>query len=200
MRRLAESAELSTRTLYNLYGAKEDILFALADECLDAMDDLSQAQEPQDPIARSRELLRASLRQLEENAELFRALLRSGEFQQADPRLPGLMRRARTVHQSALEAAAKAGLLDDRVSPRLLAHQIQAAYAHGVRQWGRGLLDHDELLAHVLHAWALLLLAAARPEARERLLAEVGRHEPRVAATIERIDALADAAPVEADD
>ena len=201
MRRLAESAALSTRTLYNLYGAKEDILFALADECLDTIDALAHhADTPRDPLERSRALLVASLDQVAQNADLFRALLRSVDVAELDARQPGLMRRARILHQSAIEDATKAGLIGEQIPARLIAHQILAAYAAAVRQWSRDLLDFEELTAQVMHTWGLTLIAVARPDARERLLREIRTHGARVAATIDRMDALADAAEASSPD
>ena len=61
MRALAEQAELSSRTLYNLFGTKAEVLAALTSEALDALDAELGPLTGGDPVERSRSVITSSI-------------------------------------------------------------------------------------------------------------------------------------------
>ena len=193
MRRLAECAQLSTRTLYNLYGAKEDILYALMAESVREVDAKLAKLAPTDPLERSRVMLTVSIDQLCSRTAFNRALYRGFEVEVDRARNFEVMSLARGRQQSVLEAAQEQGLLQKSVSPRVLAHHIITGYGNAVRLWCREVLDSDQLKAHTLHLRALCLLAVAVPATRTRLEREVEALEPDMQAVVARLADLANA-------
>lgn len=191
MRRLARLAELSTRTLYNLYGAKEDILFALMEESVEELGRTFEAFPPADPLERSRALLTVSMDRLSEDEMLYRCVLREGVPLASRVRETVLMARVRKLHEDALRDAMREGLLDASFSPRVLAHQVLMGYGQALRLWSREVFDQRALRAQALHAWALYLLAAATDASRPRLRRWVLQLRPEVEQVIERLDRLA---------
>lgn len=188
MRRLAAAAELSTRTLYNLYGAKEDILAALMGEALSELDDLLQRLELDDPIARSRAILSLGCDQMTANAEFYRPLLVATDTRV--PRDPLVVRRARALQQDAIEEAMRRRLLSRDSSPRLLAHQIVTSQMSAARYWASGVLSDEAFAAQTLHAWALFMLAAATGRTRTALQSELELLAPRVNELVDRLEGV----------
>jgi AcrR family transcriptional regulator len=189
MRRLAEHAQLSTRTLYNLYGAKEDILYALMEESLRELDSALLKLALSDPLDRSRALISVSVDQFCARTALNRALLHGIEIGQG-PRNTELVALTRARHQAAIEAAMDQGLLERKVSPRLLAHHIVMAYGQALRLWSREVLDSTQLKAQALHSRALYLLSVATAPARARLEREVQLLESDLQGLVQLFDDL----------
>lgn len=186
MRRLAECAQLSTRTLYNLYGAKEDILFALMAEGMRETDAKLGKSSPADPLERSRALLTVSIDQLCARTAFNRALYRG--FEPGVGRASEFVSKARDRQQVMLEAAQDMGLLQKSVSARVLAHHIVTGYGFAVRLWCREVLDNAQLKAHALHARALCLLAVALAPARARLEREIEALAPEMQSLVKSLD------------
>ena len=76
MRKLAEEAELSVNTLYNLWGTREEILRALTLDARDRMEaSLPLETSPEDPIAYCRTLVQATIREMCRQHEFFRPMI-----------------------------------------------------------------------------------------------------------------------------
>ncbi len=196
MRRLAVAAEVSTGTLYNLYGAKEPILYALFNEGLDGLSATLDRLALDDPIDRSRAIVTVSIEQFTANGTLYRPVIAALDFGSSAPEDRAIRRRCRLLQEQAIAAATAEGFLTADVEPALLAHQILSAYSHAVRHWARGLFDDTAFHTQVLHCWALVLMAVATPAARPRLQAELDAVAPQVSLLVRALDgaATADAA------
>ncbi len=191
MRRLAERAQVSTRTLYNLYGAKEDILYALMSESMRDVDAKLAKLPPTDPLDRSRTLMTMSIDQLCARTKFNRALYQGFEIDAHRTRNIDLVSFARRRQQLVLEAAQEQGLLLRTVPARVLAHHIILGYGNVVRLWCREVVDSAQLKAHVLHTRALCLLGVATPTTRVRLEREIEALLPDMESLVERLDDLA---------
>jgi len=190
MRRLAQQAQVSTRTLYNLYGAKEDILFALMCEAMASIDEIFQAGSESDPLGRSRAVTTRSVDRLCEREDLYRNLLRTAEIDPGRAREPLLMAKMRSMHEAAIQEAVRVGQLEPGFSPRVLAHHVVLSYGQGVRLWAHGVFDQSALRAHVLYKWAIQLLAFASEESRQRLREDVLSVQDQIASTIASFDRI----------
>lgn len=188
MRRLAALAEVSTRTLYNLYRAKDDILVALMGQTLEALDDELTQLRPDDPIVRSRAIVAVANRQMVQEASVARPLLVATERTARDP---GLIRQSRTFQVRALTEAIEQGALRSDVPARLLAHQVVTAQMNAARHWAHGRLSDEAFQAQALHAWALLLLGVASDETRHGLLAELQQLETAVGSLLDALEGRA---------
>lgn len=190
MRRLAECAQLSTRTLYNLYGAKEDILYALMAETAPEVDAKLAKLSLADPLDRSRAMISISIDLLCARTALNRALYRDFEIDADRARNAAVVSLARGRQQVVLEAAQEQGLLLRNVPARVLAHHVVMGYGNVVRLWCRESLDGTQLKAHVLHWRALCLLAVAVPATRVRLEREIEALAPDMQSVVNRLDEL----------
>ena len=75
MRKLAEEAQLSVNTLYNLWGTREEILHALTLDARDRMEaSLPIEASPEDPIAYCRTLVQATIQELCRQHQFFRPM------------------------------------------------------------------------------------------------------------------------------
>ncbi|UGQ12822.1 TetR/AcrR family transcriptional regulator [Yinghuangia sp. ASG 101] len=170
MRRLADEAEVSVRTLYNLFGDKQGLIAALVQESFDAMDAAAEAVEatdPTDPIERIWEAVAVSVAATTRHVPkaVVAAIV-------ADP---GLYRRLsrgwhgrQTVAES-IEAATRSGALRADLAPDLLVQHAGTVFLHLLGRWAAGEIDERVLRAGVLHAFDVCLLAIARPHVRARL-------------------------------
>jgi AcrR family transcriptional regulator len=195
MRRLAECAQLSTRTLYNLYGAKEDILYALMAESMLEVDVKLAKLSLADPLERSRAMVAVAADQLCSRPKLNRALYRGFEIQVGRAR--EVVTLGRRSQEAALQTAQDQGLLLRTVSARVLAHYINIGYGQAVRLWCREVLDNAQLKAQALHQRALYLIAVAVPATRARFERDLEGLAPELNSLVSHMDGLSrpDAAP-----
>lgn len=168
MRRLADEAEVSVRTLYNHFGDKEGLLTALVQRSLDSIDVAVHHLTATDPIERIWEAIAVSIDKTV--AEVPKAVVRAVVM---DDRLLSLV----NVHWtgwdlivSEISAATKAGVLRPDIEPALLAEHAGMVLFHLQRRWTSGELDGAGLRAGALHAFDICLLAVAQPRARPRIL------------------------------
>jgi len=168
MRRLADEADVSVRTIYNLFGDKRGLVTALVRQSLDAMELAVGAIEASDPIARiweaatisvdstTRHVPRSVVTAVLSDATLYRRL--------------AVGRHGRALIPDAIRAAVDAGALHDDLAPDLLVQQAGTVHLHLLRRWAAGEIDEDVLRAGVLYSFDICLLAIARPATRQRLL------------------------------
>jgi AcrR family transcriptional regulator len=186
MRRLAECAQLSTRTLYNLYGAKDDILYALMAESMLEVDAKLAKLALADPLERSRAMVAVSADQLCARAELNRALYRG--FEIGSGRAREVVTLGRNRQETVLQNAQDQGLLLRTVSARVLAHYINIGYGQAVRLWCREELDNAQLKAQALHQRALYLIAVAVPATRARFERDLEGFAPELHSLVSHMD------------
>lgn len=167
MRRLADEADVSVRTLYNLFGDKQGLIAALVQESFDAMDAAAGAVEATDPIERIWEAVAVSVAATTRHVPkaVVAAIV-------ADPELYRRLSRGwhgrRTVAES-IDAAARSGALRCDLAPDLLVQHAGTVFLHLLGRWAADEIDESVLQAGVLHAFDVCLLAIARPHVRPRL-------------------------------
>jgi len=188
MRRLAAAAEVSTRTLYNLSGTKDEILVALMGRTLDDLDDQLTQLALEDPILRSRAIVALANQRMVDEARLVKPLLLVTD---RTPRDPNLIRRTREFQCQAIGEAMEGGALRPDLPARLLAHQIVTAQMNAARHWAHGRLTDEAFQAQALHVWALLMLAVAHDQSRERFLHELRQLEAPVVSLLDGLEGRA---------
>lgn len=196
MRKLASEAGLSVTTLYNLFGAREDILQALIDDAVDRMSDILEVEAPlADPLERCRAIITVSVAYFAENEAIYRPMVVTayeGLSRACSDRRTA--RRAANMQRTGLEAAIAQGLLKDTLDPRRLAEQIYHGYELACCQWGFGELDSQGFEARALYGLYVALLAVATDAVRPQIEAELEKLEPRLATLAEAIDGPSDSA------
>ena len=168
MRRLAEEAGVSVRTLYNHFGDKESLLAALIQRSLDSVDDAVHHLTSVDPIERIWEAVSLSLNQIVVDIPkaVVRAVLMDDQLlKKIDVQWAGW-----DLIVGEIGNATRRGALRGDVDAGELADHAGMVLFHLQRRWTAGEIDVEGLLAGALHAFDLCLLAVARPKARNRIL------------------------------
>lgn len=176
MRRLAEAANVSVRTIYNLFGDKDGLVTALVQDAFDAMDVANEEIDATDPIERIWEAVTIAVAT---NCRYVPRAVVAAVV--ADPAIYselGRRWRGRDLTLEAIHSAAQAQVLRDDLSPPLLVDHAGIVFLHLLRRWADGEIDEEALSAGVLHAFDVCLLAVARPRARAQLLAHATTLEP----------------------
>lgn len=189
MRKLATEAGFSVTTLYNLYGSRDDILFALIQDAIDRMVPIFDAEAPvDDPLARCRAVITVSVRQFAANEDIYRPMIvASYEGLSCGPEADRrLAKRAAGMQREGIEQAIEQGLLADTLEPERLGEQIYHGYELACVQWAFGLLDEAGFRARALYGMYLALLAVANDAVRPELEANLKSLEGELAASAEQ--------------
>ena len=189
MRKLATEAGFSVTTLYNLYGSRDDILFALIQDAIDRMVPILDAEAPvDDPLARCRAVITVSVRQFAANEDIYRPMIvASYEGLSCGPEADRrLAKRAAGMQREGIEQAIEQGLLADTLEPERLGEQIYHGYELACVQWAFGLLDEAGFRARALYGMYLALLAVANDAVRTELEANLKSLEGELAASAEQ--------------
>ena len=182
MRRLADEAEVSVRTLYNHFGDKDGLLTALVQRSLDSMDVEVHQLAADDPIERIWEAVAVSIDKMV--ADVPKAVVRAilmddGLVKQVNERWTGW-----DLIVAEIRAAMSGGALRPDIDPLVLAEHAGMVLFHLQRRWTAGEISDAELRERALHAFDVALLAIARPRARGRILTHMqsmGHRNPELA-------------------
>lgn len=171
MRRLADEAEVSVRTLYNHFGDKDGLLTALVQRSLDSMDIEVHQLTARDPLERIWEAVSVSIDKTV--ADVPKAVVRAILM---DDRLVKQVNEQWTgwdLIVTEIRAAMHSGALRPDLDARVLAEHAGMVLFHLQRQWTAGEIDGVMLRERALHAFDIALLAIARPRARTRILQHI---------------------------
>lgn len=175
MRKLAAAAEVSVATLYNQFGAKDEIVEMAIEHVLSAIDPVVEPIPPDEPFERARAIATASVEAVVSDAALYRpfirALVQTGEG--ADRDLGRVWARGLALTSEEVAAAMGMGDLRDDVAPQLIGAQILQAFNSSMLVWAFGILDDVGFREAVLRGLYVCLLAVATEQSRPRLLAEL---------------------------
>ena len=176
MRRLASEANVSVRTIYNLFGDKDGLLEALVRDSFDAMAAAVGDLDAGDPIDR---IWQAVAIAIDVNCRyvpkaVVNAIVTDANLQRdLSTHWPGL-----DLTLEAIRVATRSRTLRADLAPEALFEHAGAVFLHLLWQWSRSDIDQAALTAGVLHAFDLSLLAVATPRTRQRLLKHIATLEP----------------------
>ncbi|MEM9174550.1 MAG: helix-turn-helix domain-containing protein [Myxococcota bacterium] len=197
MRKLASEAAVSVTTLYNLFGARDDILVAMIADAVDGMIAVLDAESTlDDPIDRCFAVIEVSVREFGENERTHRPMMVAGfaaQALEADAERR-IARRAIELQREGLEAAKARGLLRAEADPIRLGEQIYHGYELACAQWAWGRLDLDAFEARALYGLVLALQAVATEALRAELDVRRAVLERRLA-RVERTSTTGNAHP-----
>lgn len=181
MQALAEQAEVSVSTLYNLVGGKDAILLRLLSVTVDNLE-MAAPSPGADPVATLGSLVDDFVDSFRARQALYRPLLLSLEGhpilgQGADE----LRLRTMAIVETAVADAIAARQLEDVVPPTVIAHQVCLVAQMGLRRWSIGMTELEEFRSELRSGLWLALLAVARPSTRDRLLGDLAALAPAIA-------------------
>jgi AcrR family transcriptional regulator len=178
MRKLAEEAEVSVATLYNLCGGREEILWSLIVDRFGRLGEVLRNVPEDRPIERMRSIVTATARHLESDSRLGRPVVMAAIEHGPKPGTPVLFVAAAFIE--GVRAAIRAGLLQDCLNAEVLGGHILRSYVHAMQAWARGFLSSDAFEAVVLYGLYEALLGVATEAARPSFLDELKKLEPEI--------------------
>lgn len=167
---LADRAEVSPATPYNLFGSKAQLLFALFNRSLAELPVKDLTASFKDPLDRLLETTRVVSAHLGARADFFRPLYRAQFGVLDDVHRPEFVEYHLRRWKRALGDVEGAGLLSPAVTADQLARQLMIHFAGTVELWVHGELDGEGFAAEAVLGTALLLLGSTVPEAQSQLV------------------------------
>ena len=172
--RLAREAGVSTPTIHNLFGKKNDIIKELVSNLIQHMSGLTVQSPPIDPIENAKFLLGNMITEFEKNTDFFRVALMSAEqLGLFHPNLPnGLFQEAQKVAAPRKEWY-ESGLLLGNIEPSVIMKRVHNSNRLGRLDWASGYIDLNQMRQQVLESILLAYASDASPEYHVRLCEEI---------------------------
>jgi AcrR family transcriptional regulator len=183
MRALAEESQVSLATPYNLFGSKGGVLDALLNASLDNVDRATHTFRSTDPIERVLEVAGIAADVYARDPAFYQPLMQFLLGAREVVHRPRFIARSLALWNRTVQAAVRHRLVSADVAAGPLARQLMINFAGVLELWIHEELDEDGLRDQALYGSTLLLLGAALPTARGRL--------------VKRLDAIARKLPKE---
>lgn len=167
---LANRAEVSPATPYNIFGSKAQLLFALFNRSLAELPVKNLTTSIKDPLDRLLETTEVVSTHLANRADFFRPLYRAQVGVLDDIHRPEFVQHHLQRWKRALADIERADLLSPGVTADRLARQLMIHFAGTVELWAHHELDGAGFAAEAVFGTVLLLLGSTIPEVRLHLL------------------------------
>jgi len=182
MRELAENADVSFVTPFNLLGSKAGVLVALLQRSMESRFAALAEMRDEDPIERIFVLGDGSVRVYAEDGAFYRPLIRT--LATAPDKAASescLLEGATALWKQALTDGAAERLLRPGVNVDLVARQLHVQFRGGLMLWATGETDGHGWLLQFRYGMALALLAAVKGSLRSRLRDRLAQVEGELA-------------------
>ena len=194
MRALADAAEVSLATPYNLFGSKSGVLYALLNLSLEKVDRAAHTFASSNPVERVLEVAGIAADVYARDAAFYRPLMQFLIGARDLEHRPRFIARSLAGWTRTVQAAVRHGLLPAAIDVGRLARQLMINFTGVLQLWIHEELDEDGFCAQSLYGSTLLVLAnaeaAARPRLQERLRS-IERRLPRELAVAEQTNRAA---------
>lgn len=170
--RIAELAEVSVATVYNLVGTREQLLVALVDRLIeDVVGQVLTSEAAGDPIAALGELIENAVEVLTSRPAAFRQIvLQLTAAANADLHTK---LSPSTAAATGIRRAQEAGNLRGDLNPDALAAQVYLSFNGALLRWAAGVLSDSSFRAAALHGLTVVLVASATTASRRALLSDL---------------------------
>lgn len=166
--RIAERAEVSAMTVYNLVGTREELLVALIDRVINGLvAELARRMQDgdRDPIADAQMIIEVSSAAFVADSFAFRQILGSmrdftgaGAKMRVDPS---------QLQVAAMRRAQIQGIIRGDVDPSAVGKQIYLGYIGAANAWAGGILDDEGFRLAALHGLYVNLVAGSTDRWRD---------------------------------
>ena len=173
--RLASETGVSTPTIHNLFGKKNDIAKELVSNLIEQMEGI-HTSPPSEPIENTKFFVGNLVALFEQNTSFYRAAFMAAEqLGLFDPKLPnGLFQRALKVATPRNEWY-ESGLLLGNIERSTMMERVHNSNRLGRLDWVSGYIDLNQYRHHVVESILLVYAADASPEFHVRLCEEINR-------------------------
>lgn len=178
-RRLAQAADVTVPTIYNLIGNQDGVLRALQMEAILKIEDGLRQYEDAGPIEMLEGIATKTAELFSSDPDYYRAAIMAGDRLE---KVTGIHQggskaaeRSENLAHKACKAAKAQGLLRGKISPSLIAEQMFVGYQVPFLEWGYGLISIEEYKTSVLTGFYLCLCADAPDEVHTKLLRKLSK-------------------------
>jgi AcrR family transcriptional regulator len=173
MRQLAREAQLSVATLYNLYGSKADILYALLDQGMEAFDQSLKHIPTDDPITFANYCVDVATGLFISEKPFYRPLMAAINEHRDKERDPIIGKHAMTDIIKGLDTGAAHGLFNGHSQVRLVGRQIYLALMQAVHFWSEEMYDDEQLREQCEYSILIALMGVVSESVRPAMIARV---------------------------
>ena len=175
IRNLAKRAGVTTPTIYNLVGNKNELLAQLMEGVFERFEDVQQNAVLGDPLASVESLINEVADLLSQKEAFFRAAFVANDrlrLQRQQPVSDGLARAVQLVVNICTRAN-ELGLLKGDIHAHTLADHIYNSYLFARQEWMHGSLDANGFRQQALMSAYVALTADASDEWRQVLIQKI---------------------------
>ncbi|HEV3114618.1 MAG TPA: TetR/AcrR family transcriptional regulator [Candidatus Binataceae bacterium] len=187
MRTLADQAEVSLATPYNLFGSKGGVLMALQFSALEKLEQAMEEQSARDPIEQVLEVADLGARIYTGDPSFWLPLMQAHWLARGAIHESPLHPRIVALWNRSLQAGVRAGRLIPEANPEFVARLLVVCFYGVLVLWIQGNLDGNGFRTHVLYGFVLTLLGVATPVARPKLIKHLQGLEREMAAGAGRL-------------
>ena len=175
---LAEEAGVSTPTIHNLFGKKDDIAQELIEELILALQNIMSKPVFDDPIESAVFYVDSIIEMYEGKEDFYRsaymACEKAGMFEDRES-VDSFYRQSINLAELCCEAALKHGFLLGNIDTTVLTRQLYDCHRSGRQDWVIGYINLNEYRDQVLESMLMVYAADASPECHKRIISEINR-------------------------
>jgi len=168
VRSLAEAADVTVPTLYNLIGNKNEILMTLMVDAIERIEQRLKTFETEAPLEMAEAIAIESTELFQEDESFYRAAMIASDRADArkDSGISSSVISDRSVRMAvnACRAARRQGLLLGKIPPEILGEQMFVCYRVPMRDWAYGEIEISEFCRRVLQGFYICLASDASEE------------------------------------
>jgi AcrR family transcriptional regulator len=177
MRAIADRADVSISTPYNLFGSKRAVVLAVLED-IRGFGERFARLPPTSALERIFQVLSMSIRYYVDDPDFYRALW-TGVFDMShkEVRADLAMPERDAFWLFLIDTAARDGALSPQIDTAMLLRSLDLAFAAAMLSWVVGALETAELEAVVGYGYALALRGAASPEWQAFLAEKISSYQ-----------------------
>jgi AcrR family transcriptional regulator len=178
MRTMAKRAGFAVATLYNLFGGRDEILFALINDGLSTITGSMHETVEDDPSSVFMNVTTHIARSLIENKRLYHPILAAGYHNvptRSDSRNIATYTELIRITAGLLKSIQKQGRMRDGADPELLAAEIFYMYRNTLEDWACDEIDDQTMLRRVQYGVLVVLASCATDSLRREIDERLGR-------------------------
>jgi AcrR family transcriptional regulator len=180
MRAIADRADVSISTPYNLFGSKRAVVLAVLEDIRGFSERFARLP-PTSALERIFQVLSMSVRYYVDDPDFYRALW-TGVFDMShkEVRSALVMPERDAFWLFLIDSAARDGALSSDIDTTMLLRSLDLAFAAAMLSWVVGALETGELEAVVGYGYALALRGAASPQWQPFLAGKIRTYQEQM--------------------
>ncbi len=176
--KLAEEAGVSTPTIHNLFGKKDDIAQELIEELILALQNIMSKPVFDDPVKSAVFYVDSIIEMYEGKEDFYRsaymACEKAGLFEDHES-VDSFYRQSIKLAELCCKGALKHGFLLGNIDTTVLTRELYDCHRSGRQDWVIGYINLNEYRDQVLESMLMIYAADASPECLKRIISEINR-------------------------